>query len=101
MENSTNNQARTISTVMLITLLGKVLGLVRDRLLAVHYGTGMEANAFLTASRIPRVFFDMLFASAIAASFIPILRLKALRIKNENSFYGYARNIGYLLKSSS
>ena len=72
MEKNSNNAVRTISTVMMITLLGKVLGLVRDRLLAVHYGTGMEANAFLTASRIPRVFFDMLFASAIAASFIAI-----------------------------
>ena len=57
---------------MVITLLGKVLGLVRDRLLAVNYGTGMEANAFYTASRIPRVFFDAVFASAIAACFIPV-----------------------------
>ena len=34
--------------VMAITLLGKVLGLYRDHLMAVHYGTtGMEAKAFL------------------------------------------------------
>ena len=91
MENSTNNQARTISTVMLITLLGKVLGLVRDRLLAVHYGTGMEANAFLTASRIPRVFFDMLFASAIAASFIPIFS-ESLQKKGKESSLRFAGN---------
>ncbi len=57
---------------MLITLAGKLLGLYRDRLLAVNCGTGMYADAFLTASRIPRVFFDVLFASAIAASFIPV-----------------------------
>lgn len=67
-----DNSTRTISVVMAITLLGKVLGLLRDRLLAVHYGTGMEANAFYTASRIPRVFFDAVFASAIAACFIPV-----------------------------
>ena len=72
MDKSSTKQVKTISTVMLITLLGKLLGLIRDRLLAVNYGTGMYASAFLTASRIPRVFFDMLFASAIAASFIPI-----------------------------
>lgn len=91
MENSNNNQARTISTVMLITLLGKVLGLVRDRLLAVHYGTGMEANAFLTASRIPRVFFDMLFASAIAASFIPIFS-ESLEKKGKDHSMRFAGN---------
>ena len=59
--------------VMVITLMGKVLGLFRDHLMAVHYGTtGMEAKAFYIASRIPRVFFDVVFASAIAACFIPV-----------------------------
>ena len=58
--------------VMVITLLGKVMGLYRDHLLAVHYGTGMVASAFYTASRIPRVFFDAVFASAISACFIPV-----------------------------
>ena len=64
--------ARTIGMVMVITLLGKVMGLYRDHLLAVHYGMGMEASAFYTASRIPRVFFDAVFASAISACFIPV-----------------------------
>lgn len=63
---------KAISMVIIITLAGKFLGLWRDRLLAVNYGTGMYANAFLTASRLPRVFFDMLFASAISSSFIPV-----------------------------
>ena len=66
-----DHSTRTISVVMAITLLGKVLGLFRDHLMAVHYGTtGMEAKAFYIASRIPRVFFDVVFASAIAACFI-------------------------------
>ena len=64
--------ARTVAVMMVITLAGKLLGLLRDRMLTVHYGTGMEASAFLTASRIPRVFFDAVFASAISASFIPV-----------------------------
>lgn len=64
--------ARTVSLVMAVTLIGKVLGLYRDRLLAVHYSTGPAANAFFTASRIPRVFFDAVFASAIAGCFIPV-----------------------------
>ena len=72
MDDARNQATKTISTVMLITLLGKILGLYRDRLLAVHYSVGMEANAFFTASRIPRVFFDAVFASAIAACFIPV-----------------------------
>jgi len=72
MDQRRNGSARTISFVMLVTLLGKVMGLYRDRLLAVRYGVTMEANAFFTASRIPRVFFDAVFASAIASCFIPV-----------------------------
>ena len=67
-----NSAAKTVSLVMAVTFIGKVLGLYRDRLLAIHYSTGAAANAFFTASRIPRVFFDAVFASAIAACFIPV-----------------------------
>ena len=72
LEERQNSAARAISVTMALTLIGKVLGLYRDRLLAVHYNTGPAANAFFTASRIPRVFFDAVFASAIAACFIPV-----------------------------
>lgn len=72
MSQQDSHTAKTVSIVMLVTLLGKVLGLVRDILLSYHYGSGMMASAFLTASRIPRVFFDVVFASAIASCFIPV-----------------------------
>ncbi len=72
MEEKQPSAARTIGVVMLVTLIGKVLGLYRDRLLAIHYSVGMEASAFFTASRIPRVFFDAVFASAVASCFIPV-----------------------------
>lgn len=42
-----HSATRTISAVMAITLLGKVMGLYRDHLLAVHYGMGMEAQRLL------------------------------------------------------
>ncbi len=73
MEERKKNPALTVAVMMAITLGGKVLGLVRDRLLTVNYGSGSAANAFLTASRIPRVFFDTVFASAISACLIPVL----------------------------
>lgn len=67
-----NSAVKAVSFMMLITLVGKVLGLVRDQLLAANYGNGMAAEAFTTASLMPRTFFDAVFASAISASFIPI-----------------------------
>jgi len=90
-EKQRGSAAKTISAVMLITLLGKVLGLYRDRLLAIHYSTGMEANAFFTASRIPRVFFDAVFASAIAACFIPVFS-EYLEKKGKKEAFRFAGN---------
>ena len=81
----------TVGVMMLITLGGKVLGLVRDRLLTVNYGSGMEANAFLTASRIPRVFFDTVFASAISACLIPVFN-EAMQKKGRKEAFRFAGN---------
>lgn len=86
MEQRQNNATKTISMVMILTLLGKVMGLYRDHLLAVHYGMGMEANAFYTASRIPRVFFDAVFASAISACFIPVFSEYLTKEGKEKAF---------------
>jgi len=90
LEEKQNSAAKTISFMMVVTLIGKVLGLYRDRLLAVHYSTGAAANAFFTASRIPRVFFDAVFASAIAACFIPVYseQLTQKGKKEANRFAG-------------
>lgn len=85
-EKRTDNATKTISMVMILTLLGKVMGLYRDHLLALHYGMGMEANAFYTASRIPRVFFDAMFASAISACFIPVFSEYLTKEGKEKAF---------------
>ncbi len=91
MDQRHDNATKTISMVMIITLVGKVLGLYRDRLLAVHYSVGVEANAFFTASRIPRVFFDAIFASAIAACFIPVFS-EYLEKKGKEEAFRFAGN---------
>ncbi len=72
MSEKSKNAVKLVSFIMIITLMGKVLGLFRDQLLAWNYGVGVEANAFTSASRIPRIFFDAVFASAVSSSFIPV-----------------------------
>ncbi|MBE7004899.1 MAG: murein biosynthesis integral membrane protein MurJ [Ruminococcaceae bacterium] len=71
-EEQKKRNIRTVGIMMALTLLGKVLGLARDMLLGRTFATGLEADAFMAASRIPRNFFDAIFASAISASFIPV-----------------------------
>ncbi len=81
-----------VGSMMVITLLGKIMGMLRDVIFASAYGTGtIEAAAFLTASRIPRLFFDAMFASAISASFIPIFN-EQLKKKGKEAAYRFSDN---------
>lgn len=82
-----NSAVKTINYIIVITLIGKLMGLYRDRLIAINFGTGMNANAFLTASLIPRVFFDVVFASAITSCFIPIFNEYLERDREKRAFF--------------
>ena len=63
----------TVGVMMLITVAGKIMGVLRDRMLGVHFGIDTaESIAFTQASWLPRVFFDIMFASVFSASFIPV-----------------------------
>lgn len=70
--NKAKSAALTVTLMMGATVISKVLGLIRNTLLASHYGTTEAANAFSAALRIPLSFFDLLFSAAIVACFVPV-----------------------------
>jgi len=72
MSNRDHNRLKTVSLVIIITFIGKLMGLGRDTLMAHTFGTGLEADALMAAIALPQNFFDAIFASAVSASFIPI-----------------------------
>ena len=64
---------KAVTVMMLIMLVGKSLGLVRDMFFGFHYGIdSIESKAFTIANQLPKNFLDVMFASAISASFIPV-----------------------------
>lgn len=66
------NLLKTAGFMIIATLLAKVAGMYRDILFASFFGTGSQAQAFLTASRIPLLFFDITLGTAVSAAFIPV-----------------------------
>lgn len=54
------------------TFTAKALGLIRDSLMGAYFGTGIEADAFMAASKLPTTLFDMVVGGVISATFIPI-----------------------------
>jgi putative peptidoglycan lipid II flippase len=53
------------------TLTSRVLGLVRDQVLAALFGAANEMDAFIVAFRIPNLVRDLFAEGAISAAFIP------------------------------
>ncbi len=64
--------AGTAVMMGMIILAAKVLGLVRDMLVAGAYGTSMEATAYETASRLPVTVFDLVIGGVVTSAFIPV-----------------------------
>lgn len=71
-ENKSGRIVRTAVFMVIVTLFSKILGMLRDVLLADAYGTTAAAVAFDTASRLPILIFDFVIGGVITASFIPV-----------------------------
>jgi len=52
--------------------LSRLVGLVRQRVVAQYFGLGMEADAWSAAFRIPNVLQNLFGDQALSASFIPV-----------------------------
>ena len=69
---------KTILTIGGYTLVSRVLGFLRDILIAVFLGAGLVADAFFVAFKLPN-FFRRLFAEgAFSAAFVPMFSKRLL-----------------------
>lgn len=85
------NTIKTAGIMIMATLLAKVAGMGREILFASLYGTSGQAAAFLTASRIPLLFFDIALGAAVSSSFIPVYN-EFLENKQEDEARRYANS---------
>ena len=71
-----NNRSKTIAAAAMIlgaaSLVSRLLGLVRDRMLAGAFGAGDELDIYYAAFRIPDLVYSLLVVGAISAGFIPV-----------------------------
>jgi putative peptidoglycan lipid II flippase len=68
----TASQGRLAARVGAGILVTRLLGFVRERVFAHYFGTGVEADAYGAALRIPNVIRNLLGEGTLSASFIPV-----------------------------
>ena len=73
-------------------LLSRVLGIVRDRVLASQFGAGTELDIYFAAFRIPDLLINLIALGALSAGFIPVF---ILLLKNEEAFKYTANKIAW------
>ncbi|HSH31320.1 MAG TPA: murein biosynthesis integral membrane protein MurJ [Candidatus Saccharimonadales bacterium] len=71
-----NRRATVGGAAVLISgayLASRLLGLLRDRLLAAHFGISPLTDAYTAAFRLPELLFTLLVSGAFAVAFIPVI----------------------------
>jgi putative peptidoglycan lipid II flippase len=63
---------RATGTVGGLTLVSRILGLVRDQLFALVVGAGLASDCFLIAFRLPNLFRALFAEGAFSAAFVPM-----------------------------
>ncbi len=75
---------RSTTTVGINTLLSRILGFVRDIIIARYFGAGLGADAFIVAFRIPNFLRRLFSEGAFSQAFVPVLsEYKATRSLSE------------------
>ena len=74
------------AVMSVITVVSKLLGLLRDILVARSYGTNMESVAYVTASRLPTYIFDFVIGGVVTAAFIPVFNSILVKKGKDEAF---------------
>lgn len=82
---------KTALLLMLITIISKLLGFLRDIVLAYYYGTNYISDAYLISQTIPFVIFTFI-ATGISTGFIPIYT-EVIKENGEQAGNRYTNNL--------
>ncbi len=88
--STTRGVAGNAAIVAAAFVLSRVLGLVREILIAARFGTGPDYDAYVAAFRIPDLLFLVVMSGAFGSAFIPVFggllargdRARAWRLAN-------------------
>lgn len=95
-DSEQKNVGRAAGVVGFFTFVSRILGLVRDMVLAGFFGTGMVADAFVVAFRIPNLLRRLFAEGSLTVAFIPVFT-EYLTKKSRQEAFDMARAVLTLL----
>lgn len=86
-----NSFARSAALMGIIILASKLLGLLRDILIAEAYGSTVAATAYETASKLPVTIFDFVLGGVVTSAFIPVYNNISVK-RGKSDAMGFAQS---------
>lgn len=86
-KNSQSQLTRSAGMMTIATALSRVTGLARDILKAQYFGTGIAADAFTVAFRLPNLLRRLLGEGALSAAFIPVYTDYRLKMTDDDAWH--------------
>ena len=71
-DDTRHRLVRSASVITPLTLVSRVTGYVRDKVIALTLGAGTRSDAFLVAFRIPNMLREIVGEGAMSSAFIPV-----------------------------
>ena len=91
------NLVKSTGTFGFFTIISRLLGYIRDFLIAIFLGTGVLADVFFVAFRIPNTFRRLFSEGTFNAAFVPSYSSEILKgKKNSNKFANDIFNLLFL-----
>ena len=79
------NIVKSTGTFGFFTIISRLLGYLRDILIAIFLGTGMLADAFFVAFRIPNTFRRLFAEGTFNAAFVPSYSSELIKGKKQSN----------------
>src|SRR5829696_111641 len=84
--------ARAAGLAGAATLTSRILGLVREQVLAAMFGAGDEMDAYLVAFRVPNLVRDLFAEGAMSAAFVPTFT-RHLTLRGKDDAWRLGNNV--------
>ena len=95
------NLLKSTGTFGFYTIISRLLGYLRDILIAIFLGTGMLADAFFVAFRIPNTFRRLFAEGTFNAAFVPSYSSEIARGKKQKLIITQIKKLWIFIKTKN
>ena len=95
------NLLKSTGTFGFYTIISRLLGYLRDILIAIFLGTGLLADAFFVAFRIPNTFRRLFSEGTFNAAFVPSYASEMIKGKKQSNKFANSIDIQIIPAESS